>query len=133
MWRSYRGPPIKQSLKRCTLSCPMWLFPSVPSGSSLPTNARHSFSNDDLCAAYEGAANAMRENTSRMVLISDLQGFLHSPERDRGVYGSKSALRFVKGVTQSRQPQRAPLVRSLRWQVLAGAYCSIHRPQKSCS
>src|SRR6476660_4247155 len=74
MWRSYRGPPIKQSLKRCTLSCPMWLFPSVPSGSSLPTNARHSFSNDDLCAAYEGAANAMSENTSRMVLISNLQG-----------------------------------------------------------
>ena len=52
----------------------MWLFPSVASGSSLPTNARHSFSNDDLCAAYEGAANAMRENTSRMVLISNLQG-----------------------------------------------------------
>src|SRR6476661_9925820 len=70
----YRRAPIKQSLKRCTLSCPMWLFPSVPSGSSLPTNARHSFSNDDLCAAYEGAANAMRENTSRMVLISNLQG-----------------------------------------------------------
>ena len=70
----YRRAPIKQSLKRCTLSCPMWLFPSVPSGSSIPTNARHSFSNDDLCAAYEGAANAMRENTSRMVLISNLQG-----------------------------------------------------------
>ena len=79
----YRGPPIKQSLKRCTLSCPMWLFPSVPSGSSLPTNARHSFSNDDLCAAYEGAANAMRENTSRMVLISGSpRGFCARHERD---------------------------------------------------
>ena len=31
---------------------------------------------------------------------------------------------FVKGVTQSQPPQRASLVRSLRWQVLAGAYCS---------
>jgi hypothetical protein len=29
--------PIKQSLKRCTLSCPTWLRPSVASGSSLPT------------------------------------------------------------------------------------------------
>src|SRR4029077_9943810 len=70
----YRRAPIKQSLKRCTLSWPSWLRPSVASGCSLPTNARHSFSNDDLCAAYEGAANAMRENTSRMVLISNLQG-----------------------------------------------------------
>src|SRR2546421_3859821 len=59
-----------QSLKRCTLSWPIWLFPSVASGSSLPANSRHVFSNDDPCAAREGVANAMRESTSTIVFIS---------------------------------------------------------------
>src|SRR3954451_5426573 len=33
--------PIRQSLKRCTLSWPSWLRPSVASGTSLPTITRH--------------------------------------------------------------------------------------------
>jgi hypothetical protein len=51
---------MMQSLKHCTLLTHM-AFPSVASGSSLPTSSRHIFSNDGLCAAKEGAASAMRE------------------------------------------------------------------------
>src|SRR5262245_35960216 len=53
----------------------MWLFPSVASGSSLPANSRHIFSNDDgLWPAKEGVVNAMRESASTIVFIS-LSGF----------------------------------------------------------
>jgi hypothetical protein len=70
--------PIKQSLKRCTLSCPTWLRSSVASGSSPPTLARHICASDEgsglfrltFCAALHGAAAAIRHKTSTMVLIS---------------------------------------------------------------
>src|SRR5215468_9509673 len=52
----------------------MWLFPSVASGSSLPANSRHIFSNDGLWPAKEGVVNAMRESDSIIVFIS-LSGF----------------------------------------------------------
>jgi hypothetical protein len=45
--------PIRQSLKRCTLSWPSWLRPSVASGSSLPTIARH------ICALVAMSSGAV--------------------------------------------------------------------------
>src|SRR5262245_3129348 len=58
-----------QSLKRCTLSWPSWLRPSVASGTSLPASWRHTFSNDLLCAAKEEEPKATRESTTTIILI----------------------------------------------------------------
>ena len=47
--------PIKQSLKRCTLSWPTWLRPSVASGSSGPTIWRHFSASDVRSGCFCGA------------------------------------------------------------------------------
>src|SRR4029079_2433034 len=46
--------PIKQSLKRCTLSWPTWLRPSVASGSSGPTILGHFFESDVRSGCFCG-------------------------------------------------------------------------------
>jgi hypothetical protein len=99
-----------QSLKRCTLSWPTWLRPSVASGSSLPTNARHIFANDGLCAAREGVAKAMRESISTIVFIS-LSWFLRSVERDCGRLSPQAITPILKKVSPELLAITDPAVR----------------------
>src|SRR4029079_6748384 len=83
------GRPIRQSPKRCACIWPMWLRPS-PSVISLPTISRHFCSSDGLscrgwvfCAACGGAANAIRESNSTIILISVSELFRHHARSTR--------------------------------------------------